>query len=70
VNLVEPQQKLAEEAPHVPVYRQEVARTHYNLALLWEQMQQPREAEQAYRAAGDLQQQLVDEFPRVPERVG
>jgi serine/threonine-protein kinase len=63
------QRQLVEDFPKVPAHRHELATTYHNLARLLydkETRQRPREAEEAYRLAQDLLQQLVAEFPRVP----
>jgi tetratricopeptide (TPR) repeat protein/tRNA A-37 threonylcarbamoyl transferase component Bud32 len=58
--------KLADEFRNVPDYRQELARSHTNLGLLFAEERRKDEAEEAYRQALAIREQLVAEWPTVP----
>jgi len=60
------EQKLVDDFPAVPEYRQELAASHYNLGLLLADQNQPEQAAQQHRKVLAIQQKLADEFPAVP----
>jgi serine/threonine-protein kinase len=59
-------ERLATDFPAVPQYRQDVARSYYNLGILLRDLGKPKEAEAAYHDALNIQAQLSAEFPEVP----
>src|SRR5205807_5345300 len=67
---LEIQQRLGAEFPEKsdgrPEYRQEMARTHYNLGILCNDTQRPREAETAFNEALNLLSKLATEYPKNP----
>src|SRR5207244_5468059 len=58
--------QLAADFPAVTEYRQELALSHHNLAVLLKDLGRAQEAEDAYREAIALQKQLTTEFPAKP----
>jgi tetratricopeptide (TPR) repeat protein len=58
------QEKLVQDFPTVPRYRQDFAASHFSLGFLLANLQKWVEAEAAYRAALVIQERLVADFPR------
>jgi tetratricopeptide (TPR) repeat protein len=58
-------EKLVEQFPIVPAYRQELARSHNNLGILLHG--RPGEAEKEHRLALALKEKLAEQFPAAPE---
>jgi tetratricopeptide (TPR) repeat protein len=58
--------QLAADFPHVPRYRQELAKCHHNLGLLLAGLGQRPQAEAEHRRALALHEQLAAAFPTVP----
>jgi tetratricopeptide (TPR) repeat protein len=59
--------RLAAEFPARPAYRQGLAASHNNLAILFSHSGRLAEAEAAYRDALTLQKQLAADFPNQPD---
>jgi tetratricopeptide (TPR) repeat protein len=59
------QTRLVGDFPSVPAYRQELARTHNNLGIVYKRLKRREEADTSYRAALTLRQQLAKDFPEV-----
>jgi serine/threonine protein kinase/tetratricopeptide (TPR) repeat protein len=60
-------QKLADEFPAVPEYRQHLASSHINLGNVLAGQSQPDKAAEQYRKALAIFQKLADDFPAVPQ---
>ncbi len=62
-----PQQKLADENPEVPDFRNRQANNYYNLGIVLWQTGKPSEAVAEFRAAAAIQQKLVDDNQAVTD---
>ncbi len=59
-------ERLAAEAPSAAEYRQELARCHTNLGLLFSRLRRPKDAEAALREGLRLREALAADYPAVP----
>jgi tetratricopeptide (TPR) repeat protein len=60
-------QKLADDYPTVPAYRQELARSHNNLGVLLKDQNRAEEPAEHCRKALAIRQKLADDFPSDPD---
>jgi serine/threonine protein kinase/tetratricopeptide (TPR) repeat protein len=60
-------ERLVDDFPTVPGYRQGLANSHNNLAIFLHAAGKQAAADQAYRTALTIQEKLVADYPRVPD---
>jgi tetratricopeptide (TPR) repeat protein len=64
---LEIRERLADDFPAWPDYRDLLASIHNNLALLFEATKQPAKAEEHFRTSIGIREKLADEFPKLAD---